>query len=162
MRGNVMIKLGKKVTFLGIILFLVAIFSIWTICDAYAQEWHIANQITISWDAVTKMEGGAIIPETDIIEYKVHLANAIIDPEKTNSVEIGIADECIYTLTLNTEGQYFVGLQTLRMKPDRTLIAESVIGWSDDPAIVANGAIFGLQYFVPPLPPHNVRVVSGG
>jgi hypothetical protein len=47
------------------------------------------------------------------------------------------------------------------MKADRIAIAESVIGWSDDPAIAANGTIFGVQYFLPPLPPTNVRVTSG-
>jgi hypothetical protein len=112
---------------------------------ALCQEWYVANQITIGWDAVTEMEDGQAIPETDIVEYKVYLANTVTDPDKTNPAIIGVAAECTYIVTLNIEGQYFVGLQTLRMKADRTAIAESVIGWSDDPAIAANGTIFGVQ-----------------
>jgi hypothetical protein len=50
----------------------------------FAQEWHTTNQITVVWDAVTEMQGGAVIPETDIIEYRVYLANAITDPDKMN------------------------------------------------------------------------------
>ncbi len=106
------------------------------------------------------MQGGAAIPETDIIEYRVYLANALTDPDKTNPTEIGITVETTYVITLNTEGKFFVGLQTLRMISDRTFITESVIGWSDDPEIVKDGAIFGLRYFVPPLPPTNVRVAE--
>lgn len=145
----------------GLTLLLIVIISFaLTLPLVYAQEWHVANQVTIGWSAVTEMQGGVAVPEDNIIEYKVYLANAITDPDKTNPVEIGIAAECMYTLTLNTEGQYFVGLRTLRMKANRTLIAESVIGWTDDPATVAGGNIFGLQYFVPPMPPQNVRVTN--
>ena len=138
---------------------IVLLMFFWTV-QVNGQEWHTANQITISWDAVTEMQGGIAIPETDIIEYKVHLANATTDPDKTNPVEIGTTAETTYTITLNTEGKFFVGLQTLRMTSNRTFIAESIIGWTDDPEIAKDGNIFGLRYFMPPLPPYNVRVTN--
>lgn len=141
----------------GVIMFLMVLGAV----QVNGQEWHTMNQATIAWDAVTEMQGGELIPETDIVEYKVHLANATTDPDKTNPAEIGTTAETTYTITLNTEGKFFVGLQTLRMTSDRTSVSESVIGWSDDPEIAKDGNIFGLRYFVPPLPPCNVRVTAG-
>jgi len=145
-----MARLYKKVAFLGLILFLVTIFSCWTIYDAYAQEWVIANQSTISWDAVTTLSNGAPIPENDLIEYTVYLSNAVADPDKSNPIEVGSVNGTEYTIIMSTEGKYFVGLKTVRKLADGTNIGESVIGWSDDPVIVVDGHTFGLQYFLPP------------
>lgn len=123
----------------------------------FAQEWHTANQITISWDAVTEMQGGVAIPETDIIEYKIYLSNAVTDPDKTNPAEIDSVNATSYTITLVNEGSYFVGLQTIRTLADETFAGESVIGWSDDPAIVLDGHTFGIRHFLPPLVPTGLR-----
>jgi hypothetical protein len=125
--------------------------------SAFSQEWHTTNQITVVWDAVTEMQGGIAIPETDLIEYRVYLANAITDPDKTNPAEIGIAGDTSYVITLVDEGQYFVGLQTIRSLADGTLIGESVIGWTDDPAIVLDGHTFGIRHFLPPMVPTGLR-----
>ena len=124
---------------------------------AFSQEWHTANQITIVWDAVTEMQGGVAIPETDIIEYRIHLSNAITDPDKTNLIEIDITGDTSYTITLMDEGQYFVGLQTIRKLADGEVIEESVIGWTDDPVIVLDGNTFGIRHFLPPMVPVGLR-----
>jgi hypothetical protein len=128
----------------------------------FAQEWHTTNQITVVWDAVTEMQGGAVIPETDIIEYRVYLANAITDPDKMNPAEIDITGELSYTITLTGEGHYFVGLQTIRKilvgsNGDESVVGESVIGWTDDPAIVLDGHTFGIRHFLPPMVPTGLR-----
>lgn len=128
----------------------------------FAQEWHTTNQITVVWDAVTEMQGGAVIPETDIIEYRVYLANAITDPDKMNPAEIDITGELSYTITLTGEGHYFVGLQTIRKilvgsNGDESVVGESVIGWTDDPAIVLDGHTFGIRHFLPPMVPIGLR-----
>ena len=125
--------------------------------SAFSQEWHTANQITVHWGAVTELEGGIAIPATDTIEYRVYLANAITDPDKTNPAEIGIAGDTSYVITLVGEGQYFVGLQTIRKLANGELIGESYIGWTDDPAIVLDGHTFGLRHFLPPLVATGVR-----
>ena len=121
------------------------------------QEWHTANQITITWDAVTEMQGRVAIPETDIIEYRVYLSNAITDPDKTNPAEIDITGDTSYLITLVNEGQYFVGLQTIRKLADGEVIGESVIGWSDDPAIVFEEHTFGIRHFLSPMVPVGMR-----
>jgi hypothetical protein len=141
----------SKLGVIFLVLFLV--FSV----SAFAQEWHTANQITVQWDDVTEMQGGVAIPETDIIEYRIYLANAITDPDKTNPAEIDITGDTSYVITLVGEGQYFVGLQTIRKLADGTLIGESYIGWTDDPAIVLDGHTFGIRHFLPPMVPTGLR-----
>lgn len=143
-------------------LFLITVFLV-SICSVvYSQEWHTTNQATITWDAVTGAEEGAPYPETDVIEYRVWLSNAITDPDKTNPVEIGITAELVYVVTLNVEGRFLVGLQTIRKQQqgsELVLLGESEIGWSDDPEIVADGRIFGLQYYLSPPPPRGVSLL---
>jgi len=149
------LKMLSKLSVIFLVLFLV--FSI----PAFSQEWHTTNQITVIWDASTELEGGLVISETDIIEYRVYLSNAITDPDKTNPVEIDITGDTSYTITLVNEGQYFVGLQTIRTilvgPNDETIIEESYIGWSDDPAIVRDGVTFGIRHFLPPMVPVGLR-----
>lgn len=137
------------------VIFLVLVLTFST--SVFAQEWITMNQSTVSWDAVTEMQGGVVIPETDIIEYKIYLSNAITDPDKTNPAEIETVNATSYTITLVDEGSYFVGLQTVRSLADGTFAGESIIGWTDDPAIVLDGHTFGLRHFLPPLVPTGLR-----
>lgn len=137
------------------VIFLVLVLTFST--SVFAQEWITMNQSTVSWDAVTEMQGGVAIPETDIIEYKIYLSNAITDPDKTNPAEIETVNATSYTITLVDEGSYFVGLQTVRSLADGTFAGESIIGWTDDPAIVLDGHTFGLRHFLPPLVPTGLR-----
>lgn len=145
------------------LILVLAVFLVFSISiSAFGQEWHTANQATITWDAVTGTEGGTLFQETDIIEYRVWLSNAITDPDKANPVIVGITPELLYVITLNTEGRFFVGLQTVRKQQQGSeivLLAESEIGWTDDPEIVVDGNIFGLQYYLPPPPPHGVGLL---
>lgn len=130
----------------------------------HAQEWFITNQATITWDAVTELHDGTVIPEVDIIEYRIWLSNANIDPDKANPIEVGTTSELVYVVTLNTEGRFFVGLQTIRktlmgLAAEERVVGESEVGWSDNPAIVKDGLIFGLQYFLPPAVPCGVTLL---
>ncbi|MCK4525913.1 hypothetical protein KAW18_00975 [candidate division WOR-3 bacterium] len=147
-------------------LFLILVLAVFLVSSvsAFGQEWHTVNQATITWSPVTGAEGGTPFPETDVIEYRVWLSNAVTDPDKTNPVEVGITEETMFVVTLNVEGRYFVGLQTMRsilMGPDdeKKLVGESRIGWSDEPEIALDGNIFGLQHYLPPLPPYGIGLL---
>lgn len=112
--------------------------------------WQTANQFTIAWDAVTTNTNGEALNETDIIKYEVLIANNLTDPDKLNPVSLGITDQATYTLTLNTEGQYIIGVKSLRYIVENdveVLVASSTISWSDDPNV---GTEFGVRYFLPP------------
>lgn len=140
----------KQCGFFSIMCMLLVFFFI-SICTlAHSQEWHVANQVTITWDAVATLENGAPIPADNIIEYRLWLSNVDTDPDKTNPVEVGTTSETLYIVTLNTEGRFFVGLQTLRKFSNGSPLGKSSVGWTDDPEIVRDGVTFGLQYFLPP------------
>ena len=125
-----MLRIQKK-TFLFLFILMALFISV-----VNAQEWHTTNQITISWDAITEMSHGIAIPEADIIEYKIYLANAINDPDKANTMEIGTTGDISYVITLVDDGQYLVGFKTMRkVRSTEVVIIQSVIGWTDDPAI---------------------------
>lgn len=129
--------------------------------SVFGQTWYTANQATVAWDAVTTLDNGDPIPTTDTVEYVVYLANATTDPNKTNPVEVGRTTNLEDTITLNVEGSFFVGCQAIRKDSAGTQLSASIIGWSDDPAIVFNGQTFGIRYFLPPSVPAGLRP-SGG
>jgi len=123
---------------------------------AIAQEWKTANQYVLTWDAVTTKTDGNPFSSGDVIEYTVFLVNAVTDPNKTNPVEVGTTAETTYTLTLNTEGKYFVGVRTNRTlvdDPDTTLTSE--VAWSDDAG--AAPTPFGVMSFLAPAAPTGLR-----
>lgn len=123
---------------------------------ATAVEWRVTNQATVSWDPVMTLENGDPLPATDSIKYKVYLSNAATDPGKTNPVLLGETDQTQYTLTLNTEGKFIVGVTAVRYNESAEEVGESEINWSD-----VNGAAtpnpFGLLFYHPPASPVNLR-----
>lgn len=142
----------KGIKFFMASLFLIVFFLV-SICSVvHSQEWVTANQVTITWDAVIAFENGDPIPATDIIGYGVYLAREA-DTDKIDHIHLGVTTDTLYTITLDKnlpEGRYFVGLKTIRKLADGTHVAESIIGWTDNPDIVLDGKIFGLShYFIP-------------
>jgi hypothetical protein len=122
---------------------------------ALAQTFFTANQSSIEWDAVTTNASGDPIDPAQI-SYKIYLANANTDPEKANPVEVGTATAPSATITLNTEGKYFVGVSTVRTVGGE-VVGESEIAWSDDAASVPAGGEFGVQFYEPPSKPGGIR-----
>lgn len=138
-------------------LFILMVFlSCYAIYNTYAQEWVTVNQATITWDAVTKLSNNTTIPETNRVKYEVYLSNVITDSDKSSPVKVGATNATSYTITMTTQGKFFVGLRTMLEDANGTFLNKSVIGWTDDPAIVRDGHTFGLRYYFPPLPPTGV------
>jgi len=115
---------------------------------AFAFTWVTANQATVQWDAVTTDVDGDPLTAGTHAEYKVFLVNKITDPGKTNPAEVVQTDLLEFTITLNTKGQYLVGVKTVQIE-DSTgdLLAESAMSWSDIPADCQGGVDFGLRFF---------------
>lgn len=118
---------------------------------AMAVDFITANQTSIAWNPVTKSDDGKVTFAAGEITYSVYIANAITDPNKENPSKVRTIPETQTTLTLNTEGKYFVGISSVRTVAGN-LIGESAIAWSDEvtPA-------FGIQFFVIPGPPSGLR-----
>ena len=117
---------------------------------ANATEFYTANQVTLAWDEVTTNVDGTTVPSSEIL-YRVWVYNAITDPDHSNPVELGETPDLTYLITLNVEGKYFPGVQTVRVI-DGEEVAESEIIWSSDPMYD-----FGIQYFVPMKAPEGLR-----
>ena len=121
---------------------------------AYGQTWHTANQVTVAWDAVTTLSNGGPIPAGDSVKYKVWLKNAVTGGDPT---ELGEITDLEYTITLNTEGKYFVGVSALRYTSEDMLLNESTISWSDVAECTGVEGLFGIQYFLPLKSPGGLK-----
>lgn len=121
-----------------------------------AVEWKKTNQATVAWDAVTTLVDGSAIPAGDVLKYRVYLANAQTDPDKANPALLGETDQLEYLITLNTEGRYWVGVQTVRYDSAGVELEVSTINWSD-----VNGEYtpnpFGIFHHLPPGQVKNLR-----
>jgi hypothetical protein len=121
-----------------------------------AVEWKKTNQATVAWDAVTTLADGMPIPAGDVVKYRVYLANHQTDPDKANPALLGETDLLDYTITLNTEGRFVVGVQTVRYDGAGVELEVSTINWSD-----VNGEEtpnpFGIFHHIPPGRVKNLR-----
>ena len=123
---------------------------------AHAQEWRTANQSTISWQAVTTKTDGNPLSAGDVVDYTIFVANSVTDPDKANPEEVGTTADLTYTITLNVEGRYFVGVRANRaLVDDPDTVLQSDIAWSDDPAYAT--VPFGLQFYLPPAAPTGLQ-----
>ena len=122
---------------------------------AYGQTWHTANQVTVAWDAVIQLSNGDPIPASDIVKYKVWLKNAMTGGDPTELDEIAGLE---YTITLNTEGKYFIGVSALRYTSEDILLNESTISWSDVAECTTIEGPFGIQYFLTLKSPSGLRM----
>lgn len=122
----------------------------------FCVEWKTTNQATAAWDAVTTLDDGSALPAGNTVKYRVYLSNAVTDPDKANPALLGETDQLEYVITLNAEGKYFVGVQSVRFDETATEVGVSAINWSD-----TNGAAtpnpFGLVHYLPPAAPANLR-----
>jgi hypothetical protein len=115
---------------------------------AWAQVWHTTNQATVKWDPVTELSDGTPLPAGDVIKYDIYMVNAVTDPGKANPVKVAENIEATqHTLTLGVEGRFLLGITAKRVV-DNEVVAESEVGWTDDPEIVADGIIWGLRHFL--------------
>jgi hypothetical protein len=127
---------------------------------AFAVQWVTANQASVEWVAVTTLDNGDPFPATDILEYTVYIANATTDPNKDNPAEVGTTQDVTYAITLNVEGQFYVGVEAIRKLADDTVVNTSPISWSDDPTKVATEP-FGIRYYLAPTGPIGLAPVIG-
>jgi hypothetical protein len=88
----------------------------------------------------------------------VFLKNAVTGGDP---VEIGSTDQTQYTVTLNTEGKFFVCVSAILSDADGNVLGESAINCTDDPANCANGEDFGIQFFISSDGVKNFRIVGG-
>lgn len=127
-----------------------------------ADNWYIANQIDVSWDAVTTLSNGDTVPPEDTIKYEIYLLPDGGDPA-TDLLLIDTTETIPYTITMQWDGDYYAGVKAQRFIPayPDTPASESVIAWSDDPTYCLNGSTFGIRFYYPPdISNFNLRIGS--
>jgi hypothetical protein len=118
--------------------------------NAQAQTWFTANQVTVGWNPVAKID------TTDTIKYQVYLRIGTSGDGAPYGLEITTTQT---TVTFTTEGSWFVGVKTLRYKVGETAaIPSATISWSNDAGVTDN-VPFGIKYFVAPGSPVGLRRV---
>jgi len=126
------------------VLAMVLLFTVPALADV---PFHNANQATLSWDAVTTdVDGDPITGVT----YKLWLANADTDPNKSNAVEVWDGAETQATITLGVKARYYVGVQAWLDD------LHSIINWADEIEGQEDADLFGLRYAVPPHGPRSL------
>lgn len=105
------------------------------------------NQVTLTWDAVTTDVDG---DEVTGVTYKLYLANADTDPNKTNPVVVAETPDVQETITLS-KGRYYVGVQSC----SGDLL--SIINWGDDLENQEDVELFGVRFASSPQAPKSLR-----
>jgi hypothetical protein len=133
-----------------------------------ADTWYQANQRTLAWDPVSEYveDDGTHkpFPTGDIIKYRCYFRLA---PGGTGSVPsdpVFAAEnaETRYTFTFPAEGDYHLGVETIRFPKDlpdgEAPLVSTAVAWSNDPTYAANGEPFGVRYYSPPATARGLRV----
>jgi len=117
--------------------------------NATAVEWVAADQKTIGWDPVLTLATGETIPAGDAIVYHVYIKRA---GQAEKSMVASNLATTQYTITLDQEGRFFIGIQAVRVYTvdGQDLTSESEIAWSDIPENCGAGGDFGIFYLIPP------------
>lgn len=136
--------------------------------SAHAHQKVEANQVSVTWDAVTYVVDSHtgdlwLLPEGDAVSYTVYLIPIAADKtDESVILEQGTTQDLIYTITI-PEGEFWVGLRTNRLRSAGTeweTLETSVIGWSDDIAIVSDGNTFSILRYMKPLGVTGLRPVQ--
>jgi hypothetical protein len=119
---------------------------------AAGETWYNTNQATIAWDAVTKLADDENIPAEDVIQYRVFIEDAVLSqPVEVTTAPITATS---FVTTFTAEGSYYVGVKAERVV-DGTVVGDSSVAWSNDPANCVNGEAFGIRQYLAP------RAVTG-
>jgi hypothetical protein len=112
-----------------------------------AVDWVSANQVTVSWDAVTTDTNGNPLPAAEI-RYVTFYANES-DTAKANPVTVGTTTGVEQVFTFAGEGRFILGVRAERVQ-GTTVVATGPISWSDNPAVCADGKTFGVSRYAAP------------
>ena len=129
---------------------LILVFAILILATSVqAQTWWTANQVTVAWDAVAKIQ------PTDTIKYQTYY--------RTDLVSLGTAlggevEQTQATLTMPTEGKFWLGVETLRYVAGEAIPFRSERkAWSNIAEDCGPAGPFGVQHFILPGWPGGLR-----
>lgn len=122
---------------------------------AWALKWHNVNTFSCSWNAVTTDIDGDPLPSDTTIMYRVHLANAVTDPDKASPAMVSEVSTLNTTITLDTKGQFYIGVQAVLIFINANLEMVSGINWADEIADQDTVELWAVRHHAPPLKPQK-------
>ena len=144
----------KKLFIIGLALSVLGLMGL-GLTPVQAQTWHNVNQFTCAWDAVTTDDNGDSLPVDGEMHYRLYIANADTDPDKTNPVQVYDGIDLQTIVTLNIKGRYYVGVQAVWIYTDNSELA-SIINWADEIEYQGTIDLWAIRYYVAPMPPENL------
>lgn len=111
------------------------------------------NQITVGWDAVTKLGDGTTIPAGDAIAYQVYTKKGT-----AAEVLVGEINSLQQTITFTVEGDYLIGVRTKRTVTGGAIVY-SPITWSNSTDVAAVPVPFSVGYYLPPGAPKGFKTI---
>jgi hypothetical protein len=111
------------------------------------------NQITIGWDAVTKLGDGTNIPVGDLVSYQVYTKKGT-----ATEVLVGEVTSLQQTITFTVEGDYLIGVRAKRTVTGGAIVY-SPITWSNSTDIAAVPVPFSVGYYLPPGAPKGFKTI---
>ena len=138
--------------------FSLCFFAFVLICAQFANavDWLTANQVTLAWNPVISMEGGAAIPEGDVISYEVFSVPEIGD----KALDLKLEGETLsteMTISFIEEGRFYLGVRAVRQKYDKR-VSQSQVIWTDDPGVMKDGEAQGVIFFRAPSEPLDLEI----
>jgi hypothetical protein len=111
------------------------------------------NQVTVGWDAVTKLADGTNIPTGDAVAYQVYT-------KKGTGAEalVGEVNSLQQTITFTVEGEYLVGVRTKRTITGGVTVYSSIT-WSNSTDVAAVPSPFSVGYYLPPGAPRGFKPI---
>ena len=122
---------------------------------AWAQKWYNVNTFPCSWNVVTTDVDGDPLPTGIALTYRVYLANAVTDPNKTSPVVVADVSDLNTSITLNTKGQYYIGVEAVLTFVDDSTELVSGINWADEIADQDTVELWAVRHHAPPLKPQR-------
>ena len=138
-----------------IFIFLVVLFIAPAPLLVQAQTWHSTNQVTLAWDAVPMPVGTDGNPLPGTVAYDVYSVGSAA--AKTTAAKLTRVTTNQAVVSFSAEGKYYLGVRSVRViSPTEELTSD--ISWSDNAAVVSQGSIFGVAYYISLPAPGGLRL----
>jgi hypothetical protein len=122
---------------------------------AWALKWWNVNTFSCSWDTVITDVDGDPLPSDTTVMYRVHLANAVTDPNKASPTVVSEVSTPNTAITLNTKGQFYVGVEAVLLFIEDNSEMVSGINWADEIADQDTVELWAIRHHAPPLKPQK-------
>ena len=107
-----------------------------------------ANQVTMGWDAPTVDAQGNPLPAEIQLQYRLYYVS-MYDTAKASALVVGTTTRLDFVFTFSGYGTFILGVKAEQIV-EGTVVAESVVAWSDVPERCKDGKTFAVVRVIGP------------